>query len=656
MKKTHPLKGGKELCWGYHQSFRLARDRLLLNVDTAATVFYAPGPLLDIVTAALNVRDIRDTRHVDQKSLKSLTRALRRIEIVPTHRSDRKRTINGISPEPADSTFEEIKGQKMSIVEYFSARYNITLKYPHLPLVNLGRKNRPNWMPIELCQVAPGQRCSNINDLDTAEIIRQTSKKPAERMRNILDQLQQAGYENDPFMKAFGLKVDPNMITYDARLLEAPEVQFSNVSERPFNGAWNLRDKRLVDGATLLSWGVVVEANVPKHTLQRFLDTLCDVGCKSGLNIETRNPVVIESQEYRAPIEELMVICAKESANKFGTQAQLIMVVKRDGNVGSYGDIKRVSDTVLGIPSQCVLSKNLSKGPQYCANVCLKINMKLSGKNWVLKNQFPLLSTAPTILIGADVEHPRSGMNSRPSIASVVASLDRYASRYVARVAAQKASDSIHGLPLMLRDLLLAYYQSTGRKPDHIIYYRDGVSDGQYYNILQTEMKAIRKACKMMEEDYLPPVTFIVVNKRHHVRVSSKAREICDRNGNMIPGVIIDTEICDPHRFDFYLYGHAGIQGTSAPAHYTVLFDENKLSADDIHTLTYNLGYMFARCTRSVSVVPPVYYAHLAAFRARFFLNELSDGTSTIGSDNSKASNYDFSHVHEKVSNRMYFI
>ncbi|MCI20591.1 protein argonaute PNH1-like, partial [Trifolium medium] len=28
----------------------------------------------------------------------------------------------------------------------------------------------------------------------------------------------------------------------------------------------------------------------------------------------------------------------------------------------------------------------------------------------------------------------------------------------------------------------------------------------------------------------------------------------------------------------------------------------------------------YARCTRSVSVVPPVYYAHLAAYRARFYM------------------------------------
>ncbi|KAM7266499.1 hypothetical protein ACFE04_004396 [Oxalis oulophora] len=50
----------------------------------------------------------------------------------------------------------------------------------------------------------------------------------------------------------------------------------------------------------------------------------------------------------------------------------------------------------------------------------------------------------------------------------------------------------------------------------------------------------------------------------------------------------------------------------------------------------YVLFCSYTRCTRSVSIVssPPAYYAHLAAFRARFCMEpELSDGGSvTSGS------------------------
>ncbi|KAG2788481.1 Protein argonaute [Phytophthora cactorum] len=660
MKKTFPLKGGKELCWGYHQAIRVADGKLLMNVDQAATVFYAPKELMELVLPALNARSANDIRSLSDRDARNLARALRKIEVVPTHRKDRKRAIFGISAQPANETIQTIKGESMSVADYFNKRYNINLRYPNLPLVNVGSKRpgKENWLPIELCEVAPGQRCANINDLDTAEIIRQTSQPPRARQETIIDQVRQAGFENDPYLAAFGMKVEQRLETTEARVMDPPDVQYANVSERPSGGQWNLRDKRFVEGATMRNWGVVISANVGERDVQGFIRNLVDMAGKSGLTIEDSNPHMVHMDQYRgAQVEELMKMCFKELEARNRGPPQLIMVIKQDKSVGSYSDIKRMSDTVLGIPSQCIVSQNVrSAKPQYCANVCLKINMKLSGKNSILREPLPLVSTAPTIIIGADVEHPRSGMGSRPSIASVVASLDRYSAKYVARVAAQKASSDIQLLPHLLRDLFLAYYQSTNRKPEHVIYYRDGVSEGQYYDILQTEMRALRKAFKMISEGYNPPVTFIIVNKRHHMRAFPANPRDADRKGNVVPGTVIDTGIVDSHRFDFFLYGHSGIQGTSVPCHYTVLHDENKMSAEDVQRLTYHLGYTFARCTRSVSFATPAYYAHLAAGRARFFLNEGSDGASTVGSFNSNSSNFDFTELHSDLKNCMFFI
>ncbi|GJY73242.1 PAZ domain-containing protein [Tanacetum coccineum] len=73
-------------------------------------------------------------------------------------------------------------------------------------------------------------------------------------------------------------------------------------------------------------------------------------------------------------------------------------------------------------------------------------------------------------------------------------------------------------------------------------------------------------------------------------------------------GTVVDTKICHPSEFDFYLCSHAGIQ-----------------------TLTNSLCYTYARCTRSVSNVPPAYYAHLAAFRARSYMEGDQSDTSSRG-------------------------
>lgn len=62
------------------------------------------------------------------------------------------------------------------------------------------------------------------------------------------------------------------------------------------------------------------------------------------------------------------------------------------------------------------------------------------------------------------------------------------------------------------------------------------------------------------------------------------------------------------------------LQGTSRPSHYHVLWDDNCFSSDDFQLLTYQLCHTYVRCTRSVSIPAPAYYAHLVAFRARYHL------------------------------------
>nr|GFB83224.1 PAZ domain-containing protein [Tanacetum cinerariifolium] len=150
----------------------------------------------------------------------------------------------------------------------------------------------------------------------------------------------------------------------------------------------------------------------------------------------------------------------------------------------------------------------------------------------------------------------------------------------------------IHGG--LIRELLISFKKSTGHKPHRIIFYRDGVSEGQFNEVLLNEMDQIRKACLSLEENYMPPVTFVVVQKRHHTRffpVKHGDRGSTDKSGNVLPGTVVDTKICHPTEFDFYLCSHAGIQGTSRPTHYHVLYDENKFTADGLQMLTNSLCY-----------------------------------------------------------------
>ena len=74
---------------------------------------------------------------------------------------------------------------------------------------------------------------------------------------------------------------------------------------------------------------------------------------------------------------------------------------------------------------------------------------------------------------------------------------------------------------------------------------------------------------------FKPKITLIVVGKDHKVVLFPTSDRDTNRSGNCPPGTVVDTTDVSPIEFDYYLYGHAGLFGTSKPAHYNVLFDEN---------------------------------------------------------------------------------
>ena len=57
----------------------------------------------------------------------------------------------------------------------------------------------------------------------------------------------------------------------------------------------------------------------------------------------------------------------------------------------------------------------------------------------------------------------------------------------------------------------------------------------------------------------------------------------------MILGTTVDIGITHPTEFDFYLCSHQGIQGTSRPSHYHVLWDDNHFEADELQQLTFQV-------------------------------------------------------------------
>ncbi|CAI5479135.1 unnamed protein product [Closterium sp. Yama58-4] len=686
------LGGGVAAYRGFFQSVRFSQQGLALNVDMAATAFHHDMPLLTFAADFLGRGGggggggrgggrggyggrggrgggggggggFAPNASLSDGERVKLKRALHGIKVGVTHRdTPRRYRIQGLTREPAHALTFTIEGQgETSLVAYFRSAYGYTIRHPNLPCVMAGGGGK-SYLPMEVCHIIGGQRYGpKLNEEQVSSLLRFTCTRPDVRAGEIGSMVVRNDYPNDPYAREFGMLVHPEMTRLQGRLLEPPRLVYKDKKDVvPRFGAWNMMGgQRLIDGARITHWTIINFAPyLDAMGVQRFGQALTQRCAELGVHMEPR-PVVPPLTGRVEAVEAVMRQLADASSRAVppGQWLQLAVVIL-PGRGTFYNEIKLIAETQLNVVTQCCLVNHAHKcQSQYLANLVLKINVKLGGRNVLLQSEsigrLPMVAERPTIVFGADVTHPSPGDDSSPSIAAVVASRDwPCANRYGCLLRTQAhRQEMIEGLHEerrgadgsvqaggLVRELLMEFYQTAKRKPERIIFFRDGVSEGQFYQVLAYELEAVRAACRAMDPSgsYSPRITYVVVQKRHHTRLFP-ADNNRDKNGNVMPGTVVDSVICHPREFDFFLNSHASIQGTSRPTHYRVLWDENSFTADSMQALCYSLCYTYARCTRSVSLVPPAYYADLAATRARLYLEGISGSMRGSGSESGSA-------------------
>jgi hypothetical protein len=221
----------------------------------------------------------------------------------------------------------------------------------------------------------------------------------------------------------------------------------------------------------------------------------------------------------------------------------------------------------------------------------------------------------------------------------------------------------VEGLTEMMLERLDLWRKKNQTLPNKLIVYRDGVSEGQYRLVLETELPAIQEAFKRRygDEKKWPKVTIVVVGKRHHTRFYPTSKQGADvRSLNPLPGTVVDRGVTDHFLWDFFLQAHQGLQGTARPAHYVVIKDQIGFEQDQLEAFTHNLCYLFNRATKAVSICPPAYYADLICERGRAYL--FSTLNENQGSDGDYADSYNANTaewtrgVHPRLEEKTFYI
>lgn len=158
-----------------------------------------------------------------------------------------------------DARFQDDSGRSLTVEEYFRKTKNVTLKYPYLPTLWVGAKQRTNkiLLPMEFCTILPDQVVNKkLTETQTRNMIRQAATDTTTRRQNIERSVQRAGFDRSLSMKEFGITVDTRPQEVEGRILNPPVLQYSNrQTQQVFKGVW--RGSQFHQGMALNSWSIL---------------------------------------------------------------------------------------------------------------------------------------------------------------------------------------------------------------------------------------------------------------------------------------------------------------------------------------------------------------------------------------------------------------
>ncbi|KAI0160179.1 Piwi domain-containing protein [Xylariaceae sp. FL1272] len=662
-----------EIRQGFSSAFRLGESirskatGLMLNVDVANTAFWQPLVFSTVamklmeegnpnfgdrnrVTMPDLIKGLRPVRNSKGNWVMSsdfqLMSRLDRVKFTVTHRNkqnndrvyvcryllfEKEYGAPGFTAHTHKFDWKQPDGsvRNISIYQYFRERYNITLRWPDLPLVHTDKGGK---FPMEVCTIAENHRYPyKLNGDQTSTMINFAVSIPQIRKEGIMKGIQELGVETDPYLREFGIKVDPNMKVTEARLLKNPEIVFGGpakeAKEDPkMKGRWRIDKKKFLEPnrRELTAWGfVLIGKHLRKDQVESFATKFVQIYRGHG-GIIRANPAVVQI-DVNSGFADFGDYCDKgrqKVMDHFKLRPDFLFFIVHDHNSLAYERIKKSMDCRFVTPSQVLQDVGVRKmNEQYISNVAMKVNAKLGGATCkVVPSHITTYFSKPTMIIGADVSHPGAGSKA-PSMAAMSMSMDRLATRYsgVCQTNSYRTEIIIkENLSPMLKRHMIHWRKVNNCYPQHVYYFRDGVDEGSFGAVLKDEIGGLEDLFNELEIPQ-PKMTVVIATKRHHIRFFPKKgdRATSDENGNPLPGTLVERDCTHPHHFDFYLSSHKAIQGTARPVHYQVIRDDVGVAPNDLQKMVYEHCYQYCRSTTSVSLFPAVYYAHLISNRAR---------------------------------------
>ncbi|VDI14030.1 eukaryotic translation initiation factor 2C, partial [Mytilus galloprovincialis] len=223
----HPLGGGREVWFGFHQSVRPSHWKMMLNIDGRFPLQLESGQTVECTVARY---------------------------------------------------FLERYKMKLQYPHLPCLQVGQEQKHTYLPLEVC------NIVGGQRC-------IKKLTDMQTSTMIKATARSAPDREKEINNLVQKADFNKDPYLQTFGISVSYQMTEVRGRVLPPPRIEYGGRIKSaavPNQGVWDMRGKQFYSGMEIKVWAIACFApqrTVREDALRNFTQQLQRISNDAGMPI-----------------------------------------------------------------------------------------------------------------------------------------------------------------------------------------------------------------------------------------------------------------------------------------------------------------------------------------------------------------------------------
>ena len=177
-----------------------------------------------------------------------------------------------------------------TIASYFEAAYGIRLKFPHMPIVFIGKKE---WYPMEFIFQAQSKTSGANNGDQVRGVLGYYDEFAGLGCIENIQKLSKKAQIDDQ-LRRFNLVRDLEPVILEAKVLPEPKLTFARSEPASINnGSWDLRNKKFAKPAGIRAFAVVDFSSGARSLpyVKNLLKVCADHGILTQIDIRDDNAV-----------------------------------------------------------------------------------------------------------------------------------------------------------------------------------------------------------------------------------------------------------------------------------------------------------------------------------------------------------------------------